>query len=76
MLAEGFNGSSQLTKKKTTSKAKQSTPKMGRPELGELKRNIVLAQIVVNQQEADIIRRRAAEAGLQWQWFLRELGIK
>jgi hypothetical protein len=63
-----------LAKKKPAAKSKPASPKMGRPELGELKRDIVLAQIVVNQQEADIIRRRAAEAGLPVAVFLRQLG--
>ena len=54
--------------------AKKPEKKMGRPELGELRRDIVLAQIVVNQREADIIRRRAAEAGLPVAVFLRMLG--
>lgn len=63
-------------KKSTKSKApKNPESKMGRPELGELKRDIVLAQIVVNQHEADIIRHRAAEAGLPVAVFLRQLAL-
>ena len=48
---------------------------MGRPELGELKRDIVLAQIVVNQEEAELIRQRAAAVGLPVAVFLRQLGL-
>lgn len=61
-----------MAKKMPTKKKPEK--KMGRPELGELKRNIVLAQIVVNQHEAHIIRQRAAQAGLPVTVFLRMLG--
>lgn len=64
-----------MAQKKPKANSKPASPKMGRPELGELKRDIVLAQIVVNQVEAGIIRQRAAEAGLPVAAFLRQLGL-
>jgi hypothetical protein len=71
---EKIFGTYPMAKKKPGAKRKTPLPKMGRPELGELKRDIVLAQIVVNQHEADIIRQRAAAAGLPVATFLRMLG--
>jgi hypothetical protein len=64
-----------VAKKKVAAKRKAISPRMGRPELGQLKRDIILAQIVVNQEEADIIRKRAGDAGLAVAVFLRQLGL-